>query len=99
MKVVMIMKWDGLTPAQYEQIRKSVNWEGDRPQGANFHVAAFGNNALHVTDIWDSADDFNNFVQHRLMPGVMAAGIPGMPQVDIYPIHAVYAPDPMHLAQ
>ncbi len=99
MKVVMIMKWDGVTPAQYEQVRKSVNWEGNRPKGGVFHVSAFGNNALRITDIWDTADDFNNFVQHRLTPGVKAAGIAGDPQVEIYPLHALYVPAPQELVK
>lgn len=90
---MMIMKWDGVTPAQYEEVRKLVNWEGDRPKGGIFHVASFGNSALHVTDIWQSADDFNNFVQSRLMPGVEKAGIKGQPQVETYPIHALFIPD------
>lgn len=93
MKTMMIMKWDGVTPAQYEQIRKSVNWEGNKPKGAIFHVASFGNGALHVTDIWESADDFNSFVQTRLMPGVAQAGIKGQPQAETYSVHAVYVAD------
>ena len=93
----MSMKWDGVTPDQYEKVRKSVNWEGNRPKGANFHVACFGNNALRVTDIWDSADDFNNFVQDRLTSGVAQAGIAGQPQVEIFPVHAIYNPDPKAL--
>ena len=68
---MMIMKWQGITASQYDEVRKIVNWEGNRPKGAIFHVASFGDNALHVTDIWESADDFNDFVQNRLMPGVM----------------------------
>ncbi len=95
----MIMKWDGVTSNQYDEIRKSVNWEGDNPKGGNFHVCSFGNNAMHITDIWDSAEDFNNFVQQRLMPGVMAAGIAGQPQVEIYPMHALYLPDPSRLVK
>src|SRR5437762_1867293 len=93
MRTMMIMKWDGVTPAQYEQVRKQVNWEGDKPTGAIFHVASFGDNALRVTDIWESADDFNSFVQNRLMPGVAKAGIKGQPQVETFPVHAVYVAD------
>jgi hypothetical protein len=82
MRTVMIMKWDGLTSAQYDQLRKSVNWEGNTPKGAVFHV----------TDIWESADEFNNFVQNRLMPGVAALGIKTQPQVELFPVHAIFVP-------
>lgn len=88
----MIMKWDGVTPAQYEEIRQTVHWEGNAPKGAVFHVAAFDNNGIRVTDIWESADEFNAFVQDRLMPGVAKAGIQGQPQVEIYPVHAIFIP-------
>jgi hypothetical protein len=47
----MSMRWDGVTPDQYEKARKLVNWEGNIPKGALFHVSAFSNNALRVTDI------------------------------------------------
>src|SRR2546430_11492696 len=93
MKTMMIMKWDGVTLAQYEQIRKQINWEGDKPKGAIFHVVSSGNNALHITDVWESADDFNNFVQTRLMPGVAQVGIQGQPKVELFPVHTVYLAD------
>ena len=48
----MVMKWAGFTQANYETIRKTVNWEGKHPKGALFHVAAFDKNGGHVTDIW-----------------------------------------------
>ncbi len=91
------MKWDGVTPEQYETIRKSVNWEGNIPGGAVFHVAAFTGSGLCVTDIWESASDFNNFVQTRLMAGTAAAGIQGEPQVEVYPAHAIFVPALHHL--
>jgi hypothetical protein len=92
MRIVMMMKWDGVTPEQYELIRKTINWEGNTPKGAVFHVAAFDNKGIRVTDIWESADEFNNFVQTRLMPGTAAAGIKGEPQVEILPVYAIFVP-------
>lgn len=88
----MLMKWEGVTPEQYEAARKLVNWEGNVPDGAVFHVAAFRDNTLHVTDIWESGDQFNRFVEKRLMPGVQQIGIQGQPQVDLLPVHAIFAP-------
>ena len=93
MKIVMLMKWDGVTPDQYEKLRGIVKWETDHPKGAVFHVAAFDADGIRVTDIWDSADDFNNFVQSRLMPGTNEVGIGGAPQVEILPAYAIFVPD------
>ena len=92
MPIVMIMTWKGITRDQYEAAKKQVNWEGNVPKGARFHVAAFDSNGIRVTDIWDTADDFNNFVKNRLMPGAKQVGIQGEPQVEIYPTHAIFAP-------
>ena len=41
MAVVMIMKWQGVTPDQYDRVRELVNWEGNVPPGAQFHVIGF----------------------------------------------------------
>ena len=92
MPVMMTMNWDGIKSEQYESLRKSVNWEGNRPKGANFHVAAFDDKGCHVTDIWDTEEDCNAFVEQRLMPEVMKLGITTQPKVEIYPVHATYTP-------
>ncbi len=88
----MVMKWDGVTPELYEEVRASVNWERDVAKGGVFHVAGFYNDALRVTDIWESEEDFNNFVQDRLMPAVAESGITTQPGVEIFPVHAIFAP-------
>src|SRR2546425_1206143 len=54
MPVVMNMKWPEVSQSQYEVVRKTVNWEGQKPNGAIFHVASFGKDGLRVTDIWKS---------------------------------------------
>lgn len=74
-----------------------VNWEGDVPTGAMFHVSSFGDGSLHVADVWQSAEDFDRFVQQRLMPGVQKVGIQGEPEVKIYPVQAIFNPYPDRL--
>jgi hypothetical protein len=88
----MLMKWDGITPSQYDQLRKTVQWEPNVPPGAVFHVAAFGKNEIHFTDIWESAEEMNAFIHDRLMPGVMKLGIKNQPTVETYPVHAIFVP-------
>jgi hypothetical protein len=92
MPIVMNMHWDGIDKTQYESIRKLVNWEGDVPPGAMYHVASFDERGIHVTDVWESAEDFQRFADSRLMPGVRQLGITGDPQVTILPSYTVFTP-------
>jgi len=92
MAVVMFMEWDGVTMEQYDAARKLVNWEGDTPAGAMLHVAAITDKGLRVTDLWQSAEAFQTFVEKRLTPGVKQVGIQGEPRVQIHPVHALFTP-------
>jgi hypothetical protein len=56
------------------------------------HVAGFTDQVLCVTDIWESAADFETFSRDRLMPSVKELGIPGEPRVQLLPVHAIFAP-------
>ena len=62
-QTVMSMRWAGVTPEQYEEAREVINWEGDVPDGAVLHVAGFDGDDLRVTDVWESEEDFNTFVE------------------------------------
>lgn len=92
MPVVMNMVWKGITPEQYEAARSLVNWEGDVPPGGMYHVSSFGEEGLFVTDVWETADDFQRFAEGRLLPGVKQLGLPGEPQVEIRPAHRIFTP-------
>lgn len=92
MAVVLFVEWDGVTTEQYEAARKLINWEGDAPAGLMSHVAGFSDKGLRVSDIWESAEAFQTFVQTRLMPGAQQAGLQGEPRVEIYPMHALFTP-------
>jgi hypothetical protein len=91
-QVVMSMRWAGVTPEQYEEARQVINWEGDVPDGAVLHVAGFADDGLRVTDVWESEEQFNAFVETRLMPGVQQIGIEGQPDVEFYPVQNVFNP-------
>ena len=90
MAIVMNMKWDGVTPEQYDALRDEVKWETDRPTGGLGHIAWFQDGALRVTDAWETPELFQAFVDNRLMPGVATVGIAGAPAIDIQPAHRVF---------
>jgi hypothetical protein len=92
MAVVMLMRWDGVSLEQYDQVRQIVGWEREHPDGGRFHVASHDGKALRVTDIWESGEKFQEFVDQRLMPGVAQVGLPGEPDIEVYPAHAIFTP-------
>jgi hypothetical protein len=93
MPVVMYMEWDGFTPQQYDEVRANVSWEQDAPQGVILHVPWFADGGVRVLDLWDSAEDFQSFVDARLMPAVQAAGVTGEPRIQINPLYSrAFAP-------
>ena len=94
MATIMMMHWPEVTKEQYEKVREVVNWEGDVPRGAKFHVAWFGTDGFHVLDLWESRADFENFAQNRLPAGVQAAGVAGQPNVEFAESLAIFAPNP-----
>ncbi|SRR5919199_3323789 len=78
MAILAIHRGDGITKQMYEDARKAVNWEGNRPAGAIFHAASFdnGGNNLCVADIWESEDQWNNFLNSRLKPFMQKFNVP-----------------------
>ena len=90
MAIVMQLRWDGVTPEQYDKAIDVVKWEENVPTGGIFHVSWFEDGALRVTDVWESADDFQTFVDQRLMPGVAEVGIEGEPKVEIRQAHRIF---------
>ena len=92
--IIMSMRWKGVTPAQYDQIRKLTNQDADPPAGCRYHAAGFDNDGIRVSDVWDSPEQFQHFVESRLMAATQQAGVGGQPEVEIIPLHAKMAPNP-----
>jgi hypothetical protein len=92
MPIVMNMRWDGVTREQYEQAREEVAWEQRAPEGGIIHIASFTDDGLRVTDVWETAEDFNRFAESRLMPVVREIGIDGDPEVTFSELQRVWNP-------
>jgi hypothetical protein len=82
----------GVTKKMYEDLRKEVKWESDHPTGAYFHAAGFDNsgNNMYVADVWESEEQFNNFIRTRITPVMEKINAPNL-KVEVYPIHNVNA--------
>lgn len=92
MAILAIVTGNSLTKKMYDEVRKEVNWEHNHPIGAYFHAAGFdesGNN-MYVADVWESEEQFNDFIRTRIAPVMEKINAPNL-KVDVYPIHNVNA--------
>ncbi|MEA2337351.1 MAG: hypothetical protein QOE82_1358 [Thermoanaerobaculia bacterium] len=70
-----------MSSQQYDDVIKRLDAAGaGAPKGRLFHVAFGSPEALRVSDIWESHDDFERFGQ-TLMPILQELGVdPGTPE-------------------
>jgi hypothetical protein len=99
MATVMTMDWAGVTRDQYEAVREAVRWDADTPDGAKLHVVGFGDDGMHVTDVWESQEQFDRFMQERLGPAIQQVGLEGEPEVRFLTFGGVFAPALGHSEQ
>jgi hypothetical protein len=71
-----------MSSQQYDEVIKRLAAAGaGAPQGRLFHVAFGSLDALRVSDIWDTMENFEHFGE-TLMPILQEAGVdPGTPDV------------------
>jgi hypothetical protein len=92
MAILAIVTGNNLTKKMYEDVRNDVKWEHDHPTGAYFHAAAFddsGNN-LYVADVWESEEQFKDFIKTRIAPAMEKIKAPNL-KTEVYSIHNVNA--------
>ena len=68
MAVAVIQEFEA-APESYEKVNAKI---GDaQPDGLILHsVSHLGGDRWKLVDIWESADDFQNFVQNTLIPAI-----------------------------
>jgi hypothetical protein len=93
MAVVMLMKWPGVSKEDYDRVMEILDLDTTPPEGALFHVCGHDGDTLRILDIWESEPAWNTFLNGRLGAAVGEAGLPGQPDVKVYPVHNLYAPE------
>jgi hypothetical protein len=91
MAVLCILAGEGFTKEMYEELKKEVDWEHNQPTGEVFHSIGFDNSGgYHVVDIWESEQDFNNFINNKIKPAMDKINAP-MPKGEIIQLHSANA--------
>jgi hypothetical protein len=90
MAVGMLMQAPGMTAEIYDSVMEHLDWdEQELPQGFVSHFAGPTEDGWLVFDVWESKEDFERFLQDRLMTALTAATGGQAPPIEprFIPIH------------
>ena len=83
----MRMRWDGVSPENYDAVWAKLRIDEEPPDGGYFHIAWFDGSRMRLTDVWESPAHFGRFIGNRLEPGVVAVGIETEPIFEVLHCH------------
>jgi uncharacterized protein (DUF1684 family) len=89
MPVAIVMEFKGATLEQYDEVIERMGFEPGgpgAPGGLSHWVAATGD-GIRVTDVWESAEEYQQFAEEQIGPYARDAGIPAPPQLTFYEVH------------
>jgi len=93
MAVIAHVVLEGVTPEQYDAVRKECGWLDDHPTGGLAHLTWFENGANHNIDAWEDEAAFAAFGEQRLGPALAKVGVDAQPQVSFHAAHEVFLPN------
>jgi hypothetical protein len=93
MAVAIVQDW-----IEPETDRSTVNYDAisaklqqqEMPEGLRVHSAGFTGNGFRIFEIWDSKEQFDRFLEDRLLPMIMeqeANQSPTPPTTLVYELH------------
>jgi hypothetical protein len=87
MAIVVIQDFEATTE-EYDQVNEKL---GDEvPKGGIVHTGIdLGNGKMRAVDVWESREDWESFVQNKLIPAIAEVN-PDAPQAGEPEVHEVY---------
>ena len=89
MAVAIVMDFEGGTIEQYEEVIKRMGFEhgGEGAPGGLFHWVTKTDTGIQVTDVWETAELYQEFAETQIGPISQAAGVPAPPTLTFYDVH------------
>jgi hypothetical protein len=90
MPVAAVMEFKNATLEQYDEVisRMGLQPGSPGPEGALFHWVAATGDGLLVTDVWQTAEQFQQFADTQIGPITQEVGIEGPPAVTMHEVHS-----------
>ncbi len=86
MSIVVRFAPSGTTAEQYDEVFRRMSESNWPPDGLDYHVAFGPSRDLRVSEIWDSREKWEAFLEH-LMPAVSEAGIDTSSEPEVFEVH------------
>ena len=93
MSVAVVQDWveeeTDRSTTNYDAISERLRQQGELPAGLLVHTAGFTGNGFRIFEVWESREDFERFLNDRLMPLIqeVVSDDDGEPQTTIYELH------------
>jgi hypothetical protein len=86
MAVLVIQEFEATTEL-YDKVNEKLD---DQQPGGILHAAIdLGNGKMRAVDVWESREDWENFVQSKLIPAIAEVD-PNAPQAGEPEVHEIY---------
>jgi hypothetical protein len=92
MPVGVVLDFKGASIDQYEQIQRELNAIPGGPmpdlaKGGIFHWVTQTDDGFKAVDVWETREDFENFVRNTIAPTAQKIGLPNQPEITFYEIY------------
>jgi hypothetical protein len=89
MPVAIMMDFEGGTLAQYDEVIERMGFErgGEGAVGGLFHWVSETEDGLRVIDVWETAEQYQQFAEEQIGPISQAVGVPAPPVLTFYDVH------------
>jgi hypothetical protein len=89
MPVAVVMEFKDGTLEQYDAVIERMGFEpgGAGAPGGLFHWVTQTDDGIRVTDVWESAEQFQQFADERIGPITQEVGVPGPPELSFHDLH------------
>jgi hypothetical protein len=92
MTVVSTLDITDLTAPEYRAVMDELGVE-QRPEGGIYlHLTTPTDPGFRVVEIWDQRENFDRFVERRLVPANQARGLDRATEITVTPLHNLFAP-------
>ena len=97
MAVAVVQDWieeeTDRSTTNYDAISERLQVQDEPAAGLLVHTAGFTGNGFRIFEVWESREDYERFVEERLMPLIqeVAPADDRQPQQTIYELHGFMA--------